>query len=514
MLRPPVAQERIVGELLQPGGQAALERMGLAEATDAAAIDSIRVDGYVVITPGGSASSDLLLTYPDGVPGSAAEHLGFVDGPSARPVSGMRPGEGTVGPDGRPCGSGASKQASGTGGPPRGRSFWNHHFVHQLRHLARAEPLVDYRQGSVRSLLTADADELLPADADADPGLCRGVRYVTADRTEAVARAPLVVLADGMFSTMRKRLDGGTPKPSSTFVGYLLHHPADKPCVPYPNRGHVVLADPNPVLLYQITPTVTRILVDVPGIAPSDDEDWMRRYMEDRIVAQLPAGVRPAFLEALRTQEPVSCVNKRLPGGEPNVRRACLLGDAWNMRHPLTGGGMTVALRDVETLAACLQDTDLADEAALAASLGEFRRRRAGHATTVNVLANALHRVFTKPDADDGTRAALREACIQYLKLGGASSAGPVGLLAALTPKPLVLVSHFVLVALFAIRNAVLPLPTPARVMQSWRLMQVACTILMPLAQAENVAPLSWGPVRWALDLVFPWSHVDVDGMA
>ena len=43
-------QDRIVGELLQPGGVRALERMGLDECAKEG-IDSVGVDGYVVFTP-------------------------------------------------------------------------------------------------------------------------------------------------------------------------------------------------------------------------------------------------------------------------------------------------------------------------------------------------------------------------------------------------------------------------------------------------------------------------------
>lgn len=40
-----------------------------------------------------------------------------------------------------------------------------------------------------------------------------------------------------------------------------------------------------------------------------------------------------------------------------------LLGDAYNMRHPLTGGGMSVALNDVRIWRSLLQDVpDLYDD--------------------------------------------------------------------------------------------------------------------------------------------------------
>jgi squalene monooxygenase len=45
--------------------------------------------------------------------------------------------------------------------------------------------------------------------------------------------------------------------------------------------------------------------------------------------------------------------SSRLPS--PPQPGALLLGDAFNMRHPLTGGGMTVALSDCSLLAELLR---------------------------------------------------------------------------------------------------------------------------------------------------------------
>ncbi len=195
-----------------------------------------------------------------------------------------------------------------------------------------------------------------------------------------------------------------------------------------------------------------------------------------------------------------------------------MIGDVLNMRHPLTGGGMTVALKDVELLSACLGGLDLAppgpagpgggggdSEAALEAAVAAFYARRGTHASTINILANALYRVFSCPPNDDGTRSSLRGACIEYLNMGGAFAAGPVGLLSGLTPAPWVLVAHFFAVALFAMRRALLPWPTPARLRQGYALMRVACIIIMPLLEAERATPLSWPPVLALVNAVFDW---------
>jgi squalene monooxygenase len=149
------------------------------------------------------------------------------------------------------------------------------------------------------------------------------------------------------------------------------------------------------------------------------------------------------------------------------------------------------------------------DEAATQAAIAKFQEERAHHASTINILANALYRVFSKPTNDDGTRGRLREACIEYLSLGGAYAAGPVGLLAGLSPKPEVLVTHFFLVAGYAMRRALVPFPTPTKLRQSYDLLRIACTIILPLLQAEKVTPLSSWPALTLLNGLFAWKSVD-----
>jgi len=47
----------------------------------------------------------------------------------------------------------------------------------------------------------------------------------------------------------------------STFVGLILQHPPMESPVPFRGCGHVILAEPSPVLMYQISSTETRVLV-------------------------------------------------------------------------------------------------------------------------------------------------------------------------------------------------------------------------------------------------------------
>ena len=75
---------------------------------------------------------------------------------------------------------------------------------------------------------------------------------------------------------------------------------------------------------------------------------------------------------------------------------ALLLGDAFNMRHPLTGGGMTVALSDCKLLCDMLQPLpSFSDAVATASRTADFYVRRKPMSATINTLANALYKVFS-----------------------------------------------------------------------------------------------------------------------
>ena len=116
--------------------------------------------------------------------------------------------------------------------------------------------------------------------------------------------------------------------------------------------------------------------------------------------------------------------------------------------------------------------------------------------------------MFSKPSNDDGTRQQFRDACFDYLTMGGTRTAGPVSLLSALTPYPWVLAAHFFLVAAHAMRGALLPVPTPSKLRRAYRILHVACIIIMPQLEEEGVTFLSTWPLRFVTNLIFPWRGV------
>ncbi|KAF2283798.1 hypothetical protein GH714_015963 [Hevea brasiliensis] len=120
-------------------------------------------------------------------------------------------------------------------------------------------------QGTVTSLLEEN-------------GTIRGVQYKTKDGQELRAYAPLTVICDGCFSNLRRSLCNPKVDVPSCFVGLVLEN-----CqLPFANHGHVILADPSPILFYPISSTEVRCLVDIPGQkVPPIANGEMAKYLKD-----------------------------------------------------------------------------------------------------------------------------------------------------------------------------------------------------------------------------------------
>lgn len=239
-------QDRIVGELLQPGGLRALERLGLDSCVKQGT-DSVMVDGYAIIPAATSATTPdevdpdksstkpregVMLYYPETDPENKLELFG----------KGVTPVPHT--------------EIAGGEHVPRGRSFHNCRFVQRLREVAMAEPNIRVVEGTVSKLLEGDGGEVV------------GVRYRESAKDGVEERitkevcAPLTIVADGIWSGLRKCANVNKPQQLSSFVGVLVTHPADEAPVPHKHCGHVVLAHPSPILIYQVSiyPAVMMIL--------------------------------------------------------------------------------------------------------------------------------------------------------------------------------------------------------------------------------------------------------------
>ncbi|CAK7330311.1 unnamed protein product [Dovyalis caffra] len=178
--------------------------------------------------------------------------------------------------------------------------------------------------------------------------------------------------------------------------------------------------------------------------------------------------------------------NRIMPVSHYPIPGAFLMGDALNMRHPLTGGGMTVALSDVVLLRDLLRPLNhLSDAAALCKYLQSFSILRKPMATTINTVAGALHTVFSA--SEDPLRKEMRQACFNYFCLGGVFSNGLMSLLSGMNPDPLRLVFHCLALAVYTVGRLLLPLPTPKRIWIGTKLILVALGIFLPIIKAEGI---------------------------
>ena len=143
--------------------------------------------------------------------------------------------------------------------------------------------------------------------------------------TEQTSMSRLTVVADGIWSGMRKHLSDATVKTISTFVGVILDHPAHETPLPHPYHGHAILADPSLCLLYQISSTETRILVDVIGKLPTGA---LQAYLCDKVMPQLPENLRSYFHKAVTEKAIKSMPSKYFPAKPPALRGALMIGNA------------------------------------------------------------------------------------------------------------------------------------------------------------------------------------------
>ncbi|KAJ5272556.1 hypothetical protein N7478_007681 [Penicillium angulare] len=413
--------DRIVGELLQPGGVQALEKLGMSECLED--IDAISVKGYYISYHG-------------------------------EPVELDYPRETASSPE------------------PRGRAFHHGRFVMKLRQAALACPNVTVVETKATGLVTSTHTKQV-----------LGVECVTKDMKDCYF-AQLTVAADGYNSVFRKGNLPHTPTRRSKFWGLeMIDAPLPSPCC-----GHVLLGDIAPILMYQIGTHETRILIDIPENLPaaSIKNGGVKGYMRNCVLPVLPKDVQQPFLNALETGSLRSMPNSFLPASTNKTAGLMILGDALNMRHPLTGGGMTVALNDVCVIRELLspeavpsfEDTEL-----VLKQLSRFHWMRKKSSTVINILAQALYMLFA---ADDKNLRALQQGCFRYFQIANVDQ--PVLMLAGLLKQPLVLVTHFFTVAFLAIWVQFRQTPFTHLILfpfQSVMVFWTACIVIVPYILAE-----------------------------
>lgn len=432
--------DRIVGELLQPGGVSALQKLGLGHCLEG--IDAIPVKGYNVIFNG----VEIEIPYP---PNAGAAQDG-----------------------------GIRESANEKSSRPEGRCFHHGRFIGQLRKACATQPNITIVETEATETITTNKNHVLGV-------ACRTLNPETNEKESDYYFGQLTIIADGYASKFRKQYIDKAPVVRSKFYALELID-----CqMPIQNYGTVIVGDKTaPVLVYQIGTHETRALIDIPEGTPTAAAavGGVRNHIRNVVLPTLPACLVPSFEKALEDGKiPRSMPNSWLPPSRQTEKGMVILGDAMNMRHPLTGGGMTVAFNDVVLLSSLLSPDrldSLGDTAAVQQAMKDFHWKRKGLSSIINILAQALYSLFA---ADDPQLRALQRGCFAYFQLGGNCVDGPSGLLGCIIHDPMVLVYHFFAVAVLAIWLVVKE--TVGGVMGLWRLPMALMTSVSIFSKAVMV---------------------------
>ena len=309
--------DRIVGELLQPGGVNALSKIGLEGVLEG--IDATPVEGYT-ITTGLGGESKVGCPYPalsamigegdaevrlehevqrnlpdtkkdsgiDGKSNGRGELTGHANGYANGHADGHlrnRHSNGNGNINGHANGAAepatsilARWHVESSSGRKEGRSFHHGRLIQSLRRRCIDDaPNLTVLQATVRDLIYCDdSNHVIGVNA------AFKVRLPThgpEDEPETVVKkiyAPLTIIADGYASKFRSVPGSRVPpsKTRSSFVGVILHD-ID---LPVPRTGTVCLTPSGPVLLYQIglDARETRMLVDIKGKLPNQANGSLR----------------------------------------------------------------------------------------------------------------------------------------------------------------------------------------------------------------------------------------------
>lgn len=362
-------QERIIGELMQPGGIQALQELGLSHLLEN--IDAKEVNGYNIIL---------------------GDHRFTIEYNEVQ--------EGI-----------------------KGVGLRNGKFLLNIQEELRNRPNITLVQGNVTQLIEEN-DTIV------------GVNYTQQDGTTFSQRAKLTIVSDGPMSILREKLSKVNKKVTSYFMGLVLKDLDLK----LPSYGHMILTGKSPILVYPIHSNAYRILIDYPGGKAPKMGKASFEQLKEEVVKHLPKEMIPAFLKAMEEDEMKVMPNHSMKGQANRKKGAALLGDSLNMRHPLTGGGMTATFTDIICLNDKLKNIDFQNSVQLEEAVNEYYKKRSKGVESINILANALYQVFIDKE--------LKQACFEYLGKGGEQATGPLSILSGLNKSKPLLLKHFFKVVL------------------------------------------------------------------
>jgi len=295
-----------------------------------------------------------------------------------------------------------------------------------------------------------------------------GVKYSSDTGDVIEQRAQLTVVCDGPMSLLRGKLSNVNKEVSSYFMGLVLKD-LD---LEFPTLGHMVLTGDAPMMVYPIHTNAYRILIDYPGDKPPKMGSKSIEKLKTEIAKDLPKDMVNSFLKAMDEDQIQVMPNHNMKGQAHRKKGAVLLGDSLNMRHPVTGGGMTAVFADIKCLNKALENKNFNNAEELESAIQSYYENRGAGVQTINILANALYKVFRDKD--------LKEACFEYLQKGGEQATGPLSIMAGLNKNKKDLLKHFFKVAMQH------PMHFVTKPGKQLRLYKNATGIIRPILKSED----------------------------
>ena len=342
----------------------------------------------------------------------------------------------------------------------KGMGLHNGRFLQKIRASAFQNESVTQIHGKALQLLKNERQEIV------------GISYRESLTSEIKSiYAPLTITSDGFFSNFREHLSNNEKSVTSYFIGLIL-----KDCdMPFPKHGHVFLSGPTPFICYPISQHEVRILIDFPG-DQLPRKSLIHAHLDANVTPYIPDGMIDSYNLALQEDGFKVMPNHYMAAKPIILKGAVMLGDALNMRHPLTGGGLTAVFSDIQILSTHLltmpdfYNTDLIHE-----KIQAYYQDRQHANANLNVLANALYGVMSNDS--------LKSVVFKYLQCGGPNAQESISILAGLNRNHFSLIKQFTFLSVFGaydlVRKNIANFPTAIKILSD------ALKIIKPLAKNE-----------------------------
>ena len=333
-------------------------------------------------------------------------------------------------------------------------------FLQNIRASALQNNTVTQIEGKALQLIENEQQEII------------GVSYREEHTSEIKdIHAPLTITSDGFFSNFRESLSNNKKSVTSYFIGVVL-----KDCdMPFPSHGHVFLSGPTPFICYPISSNEVRLLVDFPG-GQLPRKSLLQKHLDTNVTPFIPAEMLKSYQQAIHVGG-FKLMPNHYMAAKPKIRKgAVMLGDALNMRHPLTGGGLTAVFSDIHILSThLLAMPDFSNKDLIHKKIEAYYQDRQRANANLNILANALYGVMSNN--------LLKAAVFNYLKNGGENAQESISILAGLNRNSWALIKQFFFVAMYGAYDLMLEnvnnLPKAIKVLVD------ALAIISPLARNE-----------------------------